>query len=57
MEQDPFWEASSYSSSQELPYILENQKAHLWFYKRLPFVDIPNQTNPVYPFLFPENAF
>jgi hypothetical protein len=48
MEQSPFWEAKSFSASQEIPHILWNAKVHYSNNKSTPPVTILSQINPVY---------
>jgi len=47
MEHSASWEANSYSASQEIPQILQNQKVHYHVYNSLLFVPIHSQINPV----------
>jgi hypothetical protein len=48
MGQIPSWEANSFSSTQEIPRILWNQKDYNRIYKSLPPVPILSQIDPVY---------
>jgi hypothetical protein len=50
MEQSPSWEANPFSASQEIPYILRNQKVHHRIDMRPPPILILSQINPVHAY-------
>jgi hypothetical protein len=52
MEQSPSWEASSYSSGQEIALLLWNLELHYRVHKSLSLVTILSQMNPVHNFPF-----
>jgi hypothetical protein len=47
MEQSPFWEASQFAASQEIPHILQNMKVHYGIHKCPPPVRILSQLDVV----------
>jgi hypothetical protein len=48
MKQGPFWEANSFSASQEIPHILWNPKVHYRIQKIPQPVPIQSQIDPVH---------
>jgi hypothetical protein len=49
MEQRPSWEAKTSSASQEIPYMLWNQKVHYSIHNSLPPVPVVlSQTDPIH---------
>jgi hypothetical protein len=54
MEQNPSWEAKSYSVTQEIPHLLRNPNVHYSANMGPPLVSILSQMNLVHTFpLFP----
>ena len=48
MEQSPYWEANSSSSTQEIPRIPYNQNVHYHIHNIPALFSIPSQKNPIY---------